>query len=161
MPLCLTWGKTAHACQGLAMGPTQEGKPENMIKRIVIHPGKRRFEGTNVGLFCTILGHGTTLETQSDPGSSTMCFAGNGMSNHRMTNLWSYHTVPPSLPLTTVWCTPGCRDGELLLSSIPQMLTILFIVVKVAQRFKEQKTMVSLSLFDSILGCIDTRKEKA
>ena len=100
MPLSLAWGKTAHTCQGLTVGPSQKGKPENMIKRIVIHPGKRSFEGNNVGLFYTILGRGTTLGDPSDPLSSAMCFAGNDMSNHRITNLWSQSDGKPFIMAT-------------------------------------------------------------
>ena len=79
---------------------SQKGKPENMIKRIVIHPGKRSFEGTNVGLFCTILGRGTTLGNESDHLSSAMCFAGNDMSNQRITNLWSQADGKPFTMVT-------------------------------------------------------------
>ena len=67
MPLSLAWGKTAHTCQGLTVGPSQKGKPENMIKRIVIHPGKRSFEGTNVGLSAQFLGVEQLLEIRRIP----------------------------------------------------------------------------------------------
>ena len=61
VPLTLAYSKTVHTYQGQSAGPTDEDKPQNAVQRIICDPGTRAFEGTNIGLFYTILSRATTL----------------------------------------------------------------------------------------------------
>jgi hypothetical protein len=47
--LTLAYEKTVHTFQGQTVGPTAPGKPENAVKRIIVEPGNRTFEGNNCG----------------------------------------------------------------------------------------------------------------
>ena len=91
IPLTLAFGKTVHTFQGQNAGPVDEGKPPNSVQRIICDPGTRSFEGTNIGLFYTILSRATTLGTTSDdvPPSdrfkdSAIYFIGNNMNQARI-----------------------------------------------------------------------------
>ena len=57
MPLALAYGKTAHTFQGQSVGPVPPGRPVNAIQKIIVDPGKREFEGNNVGLFYQLYCH--------------------------------------------------------------------------------------------------------
>lgn len=87
MPLALAYGKTAHTFQGQNVGPVSEGRPENMIKKIIVDPGKRAFEGQNVGLFYQLLSRATTIGNREDKMSSAIYFAGDNFSRKRFQNL--------------------------------------------------------------------------
>jgi hypothetical protein len=87
MPLALAYGKTAHTFQGQNVGPVPVGRPENPIKRIVVDPGKREFEGKNVGLFYTLLSRATTIGERDNKLSSAIYFDGQNFSRHRIENL--------------------------------------------------------------------------
>jgi hypothetical protein len=87
MPLALAYGKTAHTFQGQNVGPVPQGRPENPIKKIVVDPGKREFEGKNVGLFYTLLSRATTIGDPKEKLSSAIYFDGPNFSRHRIENL--------------------------------------------------------------------------
>jgi hypothetical protein len=87
IPLALAYGKTAHTFQGQNVGPVPAGRPENPIKKIVVDPGKREFEGQNVGLFYTLLSRATTIGDQNDKLSSAIYFDGPNFSRGRIENL--------------------------------------------------------------------------
>jgi hypothetical protein len=87
IPLALAYGKTAHTFQGQSVGPVPSGRPENPIKKIVVDPGKREFEGKNVGLFYTLLSRATTIGDQNDKLSSSIYFDGPNFSRRRIENL--------------------------------------------------------------------------
>jgi PIF1-like helicase len=87
MPLALAYGKTAHTFQGQSVGPVPAGRPENPIKKIVVDPGKREFEGKNVGLFYTLLSRATTIGDRNNKLSSAIYFDGQNFSRRRIENL--------------------------------------------------------------------------
>ena len=84
MPLSLAYGKTVHTFQGQTVGPVPPGRPENAIKRIIVEPGTRQFEGNNVGLFYTAASRPTTIGTVEDKMSSAIYFDGPDFSKARM-----------------------------------------------------------------------------
>jgi hypothetical protein len=83
----LAYGKIVHTFQGQTVGPTQPGRPENPIKRIIVDPGSRGFEGTNVGLFYTAMSRATMIGNADDKMSSAIYFDGPHFSQKRITNL--------------------------------------------------------------------------
>lgn len=87
IPLALAYGKTAHTFQGQTVGPTPPGRPQNPIKKIIVDPGKRQFEGTNVGLFYQLLSRATTIGDQHDKLSSAIYFDGDNFTAHRFQKL--------------------------------------------------------------------------
>jgi PIF1-like helicase len=87
MPLALAYGKTAHTFQGQNVGPVSPGRPENPIKRIIVDPGKRQFEGQNVGLFYQLLSRATTIGDTDDKLSSAIYFDGPHFSRRRFEKL--------------------------------------------------------------------------
>jgi hypothetical protein len=87
IPLSLAYGKTVHTFQGQTVGPTQPGRPENPIKRIIVDPGSRGFEGNNVGLFYTAMSRATTIGNVDDKMSSAIYFDGPHFSQKRITHL--------------------------------------------------------------------------
>jgi PIF1-like helicase len=87
MPLALAYGKTAHTFQGQNVGPVSPGRPENPIKRIIVDPGKRQFEGQNVGLFYQLLSRATTIGDPNDKLSSAIYFDGNNFTVDRFKDL--------------------------------------------------------------------------
>jgi hypothetical protein len=87
IPLSLAFGKTGHTFQGQTVGPVPDGKPENAIKKIIVDPGSRQFEGINCGLFYTLMGRPTTLGVREDKLSSAIYFDGDHFSRDRITNL--------------------------------------------------------------------------
>ena len=87
MPLALAYGKTAHTFQGQNVGPVPPGRPENPIKRIIVDPGKRVFEGRNVGLFYQLLSRATTIGTPEDKLSSAIYFDGENFTRTRIQRL--------------------------------------------------------------------------
>jgi hypothetical protein len=87
MPLALAYGKTAHTFQGMNVGPVPPGRPENPIKKIIVDPGKRAFEGQNVGLFYQLLSRATTIGVRGDKLSSAIYFDGQNFSRKRFENL--------------------------------------------------------------------------
>ena len=66
MPLVLAFAKTCHTFQGQNVGPVQPGQPPNSFEKIIADPETRSFEGTNPGLFYSILSRGTTLGDEND-----------------------------------------------------------------------------------------------
>jgi hypothetical protein len=87
IPLTLAYGKTVHTFQGQTVGPVAPGRPENAIKRIIVEPGNRQFEGNNVGLFYTTVSRATTIGNPNDNKSSAIYFDGPDFSKARVTNL--------------------------------------------------------------------------
>ena len=87
MPLALAYGKTAHTFQGQNVGPVSPGRPENPIKRIIVDPGKRQFEGQNVGLFYQLLSRATTIGDPDDKLSSAIYFDGDNFTADRFKDL--------------------------------------------------------------------------
>jgi hypothetical protein len=87
IPLILAYGKTVHTFQGQTVGPAAPGRPENPIKRIIVEPGTRTFEGNNVGLFYTAMSRATTIGNPDDKMSSAIYFDGPNFSKQRITNL--------------------------------------------------------------------------
>jgi AAA domain len=87
IPLSLAYGRTIHTFQGQTVGPTQPGRPENPVKRIIVDPGSRGFEGNNVGLFYTAMSRATTIGNPNDKMSSAIYFDGLHFSQKRITNL--------------------------------------------------------------------------
>jgi hypothetical protein len=87
MPLSLAYGKTAHTFQGQNVGPVAPGRPKNPIQRIIVDPGTRKFEATNVGLFYQLLSRATTIGDQGDKLSSAIYFDGPNFSEERFKNL--------------------------------------------------------------------------
>jgi hypothetical protein len=84
IPLSLAYGRTVHTFQGQTVGPTQPGRPENPVKRIIVDPGSRGFEGNNVGLFYTAMSRATTIGNPDNKMSSAIYFDG---LQKRITNL--------------------------------------------------------------------------
>ena len=87
LPLSLAYGKTVHTFQGQTVGPVPPGRPENAIKRIIVEPGTRQFEGNNVGLFYTAASRPTTIGRSDDKMSSAIYFDGPDFSRERITGL--------------------------------------------------------------------------
>jgi hypothetical protein len=87
MPLALAYGKTAHTFQGQSVGPVPPGRPKNAIQKIIVDPGKREFEGNNVGLFYQLLSRATTIGDDADKMSSAIYFHGQNFSERRFQNL--------------------------------------------------------------------------
>ena len=87
MPLALAYGKTAHTFQGQNVGPVPLGRPENPIKKIIVDPGTRSFEGNNVGLFYQLLSRATTIGNREDKLSSAIYFDGERFSRSRFEKL--------------------------------------------------------------------------
>ena len=87
IPLALAYGKTAHTFQGQNVGPVAPGRPENPIKRIIVDPGTREFEGKNVGLFYQLLSRATTIGNREDKMSSAIYFQGQNYTRARFQNL--------------------------------------------------------------------------
>ena len=90
VPLTLAYAKTIHTFQGGTAGPTEEGKPDNPIQRIVCDPGTRSFEGINIGLFYTILSRATTIGNTAHtpyPKDSAIYFIGDNMNRERVSDL--------------------------------------------------------------------------
>jgi AAA domain len=87
IPLILAYGKTIHTFQGQTVGPATPGRPENPIKRIIVEPGTRTFEGNNVGLFYTAMSRATTIGNPDDKMSSAIYFDGPNFSKQRVTSL--------------------------------------------------------------------------
>ena len=85
--MALAYGKTAHTFQGQTVGPVPPGRPENAIKKIIVDPGTRGFEGENVGLFYQLLSRATTIGHPEDKLSSAIYFDGNNFNQHRFENL--------------------------------------------------------------------------
>ena len=85
MPLELCYAKTIHTFQGQNAGEVQPGQPPNAVKRIIVDPGTKQFEGRNPGLFYTIHSRGTTLG--KDKMSSSMYFIGENMNIPRIKNI--------------------------------------------------------------------------
>ena len=68
-PLQLSFAKTIDTFQGLNAGPVDEGKPPNVIQRIICDPGNRQFEAAHKpGLFYTIISRATTAGDKSEDG---------------------------------------------------------------------------------------------
>ena len=84
--LKLAFGKTIDTYQGQSAGPVDNAKPPNAVQRIIFDPGKRSFEGQNVGLFYTIFSHATTLGDDSFM-NSAIYFLGNNMDKARITDI--------------------------------------------------------------------------
>ena len=87
IPLALAYGKTAHTFQGQNVGPVAPGRPENPIKRIIVDPGTKEFEGKNVGLFYQLLSRATTIGNREDKMSSAIYFQGQNFTRARFQNL--------------------------------------------------------------------------
>ena len=94
MPLILAYGKTVHTFQGQNAGPVDPGKHPNAVQRIICDPGTRQFEGTNIGLFYTILSRATTLGPVGDDKpsekkfkGSAIYFIGKNMNRARITKI--------------------------------------------------------------------------
>ena len=98
VPLTLAYAKTIHTFQGGTAGPTEDGKPDNPVKRIVCDPGTRSFEGINIGLFYTILSRATTIGDTNDtqhPKDSAIYFIGDNMNRERVSDLTLSKTGEP------------------------------------------------------------------
>ena len=87
LPLALSWSKTAHTIQGLSVGPVPPGRPKNAINKIIVNPGKRVFEGNNVGLLYTLLSRVTTIGNLLDILSSAIYFTGEYFTLKRISKL--------------------------------------------------------------------------
>ena len=90
VPLTLAYSKTVHTYQGQSAGPTDEGKPQNAVQRIICDPGTRAFEGVNIGLFYTILSRATTIgdtTCKTDFKNSAIYFIGDNMNKERITDI--------------------------------------------------------------------------
>src|SRR5688500_19562494 len=87
MPLRLAFAQTIHTFQGQNAGPVGIGQAPNAIKKLVCDPGTRRFEGTCVGLFYTILSRVTTFGDPLDKFSSAIYFTGINMNKARVLNI--------------------------------------------------------------------------
>lgn len=85
-PLELSFGKTLHTFQGQSAGPVNPGQQENAVRRIVVDPGDKTFEGKNPGLLYMAVSRATTMGN-GDPRQSAILFTGNDMSTNRVVNL--------------------------------------------------------------------------
>ena len=106
VPLFPAYAKTIHSCQGINVGPTDEGKPDNPIQNIVADPGTRRFESTSPGLFNTLLGRITTLGDPLDLMTSSIHFVGPNMTEERIrwiTKKKDRSAVYQKVQLRTLW----------------------------------------------------------
>jgi hypothetical protein len=59
--LHIAWEKTIHSVQGHNAGPTVVHQTLNVIKRIVVHLGDRKYEALNPGLTYTVISRATTI----------------------------------------------------------------------------------------------------
>ena len=87
IPLQLSYAKTIHTFQGSNAGITEEGQPQNPIKRIICDPGKKEFELRNPGLFYTTFSRATTIGDSNDFLSSAIYFDGPNMCPDRIMNM--------------------------------------------------------------------------
>lgn len=87
MPLRLAFAQTIHTFQGQNAGPVEMGQAPNAIQKMVCDPGTRRFEGTCVGLFYTLLSRVTTFGNPLDKLSSAIYFTGTNMNTARVLNI--------------------------------------------------------------------------
>ena len=85
LPLEICWAKTIHTFQGFNAGPSAPNQPPNMIRRIIVDPGTKQFEGNNPGLFYTIMTRATTLGTNKM--DSAIYFTGWNMTKERIKNI--------------------------------------------------------------------------
>ena len=76
IPLQLAFGKTIHTFQGNNVGQVNQGQQENHIKKIVVDPGDRKFEGLNIGTFYSIQGRITTMGDPNNKKTSAIFFTG-------------------------------------------------------------------------------------
>ena len=84
MPLLKAHTKTMHSCQGINVGPTDEGEPDNPMQNIVADPGTRCFEFTLPGLFDSLIGRITTLGDPLDLMTSSIHFVRPNMTEERI-----------------------------------------------------------------------------
>lgn len=87
VPLSLAFAKTVHTFQGANVGPTHPGQPPNAVKRIIVYPGPRSFEGKNPGLLYTIISRVTTMGNPQDKFSSAIYFDGMDATTERYINI--------------------------------------------------------------------------
>ena len=85
--LRLAFAQTVHTFQGQNAGPVEIGQAPNAIQKLVCEPGTRRFEGTCVGLFYTILSRVTTFGNPDNKFSSAIYFTGTNMNTKRVLNI--------------------------------------------------------------------------
>jgi hypothetical protein len=83
IPLALAYGKTAHTFQGATVGLAPPRRPKNTINKIIVDPGTRQFEGTNVGLFYQLLSRATMIGDRVNNMSSAIYFDGPNFSHER------------------------------------------------------------------------------
>ncbi len=86
IPLALSFARTIHTIQGMKVGPDQEGRPPNAIKRIICDPGPRSFELTNPSTFYVALTQGTTLGDTTKL-NSAIYFCGENITPKRLINM--------------------------------------------------------------------------
>lgn len=87
IPLRLAFAQTIHTFQGQNAGPVGIGQTPNTIQKLVCNPGTRRFEGTCIGLFYTLLSRVTTFGDPTDKFSSAIYFTGSNMNTERVLNI--------------------------------------------------------------------------
>lgn len=100
MPLALAFARTIHSFQGTSVGVTQEGRPDNIFHRIVCNPGTRKFEGTNPGLFYTLLSQITTFGDENRLETSSIFFISSNMNYDRIKNITKKQDGKPYLKVT-------------------------------------------------------------
>ena len=107
----IDWRSSARCCENLVQTFLRESKTICEAPKIAKTSPICRTIWTSEWLlrsgesFHTILGRGTTLGNAHDPLSSAMRFAGNDMSKHRITNLWSQSDGKPFIlaTLRKIW----------------------------------------------------------
>ena len=127
-PLFPAHAKTMHSSQGINVGPTDEGKPDNPIPNIVADPGTRHFESTSPGLFNTLLGRITTLGDPLDLMTSSIHFVGPNMTEERIrwiTMKKDRSAVYQKVQLRTLWKS-HLDAMELQTTQQTQSLPIMF-----------------------------------
>ena len=87
IPLTVAFGKTIHTFQGMIVEPVNEGHEPNPIKRIIVDPGTRMFEGNSPGIMYTLLSRASTLGKSDDKFSSAIYFTGANMNENRIQNI--------------------------------------------------------------------------
>jgi hypothetical protein len=87
MPLNLCYAKTIHKFQGQSAGPVAPNQQPNAIQKIIIHVGKRQFEGKNAGLTYTAFSRGTSLGDLVDVKTSAIFLDGPDIEINRFVDI--------------------------------------------------------------------------
>ena len=90
LPLQLSFGKTIHKLQGISIGPTPEGCPNNSADCIIIDPGQREIiESLFAGIMYTALSRATTLGSDENNNlDGALFFTGPDVKKSRFYQMW-------------------------------------------------------------------------